>query len=283
MHLTSEVRSRGGLAATHELLKAGATSHRLTRAVALGELVRVRQGWYALPTTDTLATEAARVGGRLTCVSGARLHQLWVSATDRLHVRVGRHDSRLRARHDKRVRLVDVGDERVRVHWGSKNAPGTRFALLVRECLRDMVWCQSPERVIAAADSALRAGHLTRQQWLRDIDGLPRRLRRLLSEVDPRSESIIESIVRFRLRRLGHAPRPQVKVPGVGRVDLVLGTRLVIELDGWEFHRTRKQFEEDRRRDALLAARGYRVLRFTYRQVTRDWQMVLAAIEACVA
>jgi hypothetical protein len=41
--------------------------------------------------------------------------------------------------------------------------------------------------------------------------------------------------------------------------------RLVVELDGWEYHRTRDAFERDRRRDAALQAIGINVLRFTHR------------------
>ena len=43
--------------------------------------------------------------------------------------------------------------------------------------------------------------------------------------------------------------------------------RLIIELDGWAYHRTRAQFEEDRRRDRHLAAKGWRVIRVTWRDL----------------
>jgi hypothetical protein len=39
--------------------------------------------------------------------------------------------------------------------------------------------------------------------------------------------------------------------------------RLIVELDGWDTHRTRAAFETDRRRDAALQADGWHVLRFT--------------------
>ena len=42
---------------------------------------------------------------------------------------------------------------------------------------------------------------------------------------------------------------------------------LVVELDSWEFHRTRQAFEEDRRRDRRLAAAGWRVVRVTWRDL----------------
>ena len=52
--------------------------------------------------------------------------------------------------------------------------------------------------------------------------------------------------------------------------------RLVVELDGWGFHKTRGAFERDRARDAALLVAGYRVVRATYRQL-RDEPAGLAA------
>lgn len=47
--------------------------------------------------------------------------------------------------------------------------------------------------------------------------------------------------------------------------------RVVVECDGHEFHeRTKEQAERDRRRDRELQILGYRVLRFTGREIWRD-------------
>ena len=46
--------------------------------------------------------------------------------------------------------------------------------------------------------------------------------------------------------------------------------RLVVEVDGWETHRTRRAFHEDRRRDQALRLNGWEVLRFTDRDVRRN-------------
>ena len=43
--------------------------------------------------------------------------------------------------------------------------------------------------------------------------------------------------------------------------------RLIVEVDGRDVHTTRRAFESDRRRDQRLATLGYRVVRFTWRQV----------------
>ncbi len=74
----------------------------------------------------------------------------------------------------------------------------------------------------------------------------------------------------------------QVHIPGVGRVDFLIGTRLVVEVDGFSYHSNPAQFEADRRRDALLSQLGYRVLRFSYLQVMESWKDVETAVLAAV-
>jgi very-short-patch-repair endonuclease len=39
---------------------------------------------------------------------------------------------------------------------------------------------------------------------------------------------------------------------------------LIVELDGASSHLTRRAFQNDRDRDSLLVASGYRVIRFTW-------------------
>ena len=56
--------------------------------------------------------------------------------------------------------------------------------------------------------------------------------------------------------------------------------RLIVEVDGWETHRTRKAFHDDRRRDRLLQAAGWHVMRFTDRDVSRDRDQVTKVVRA---
>jgi hypothetical protein len=77
-------------------------------------------------------------------------------------------------------------------------------------------------------------------------------------------------------------PRPAVNVPVEGfEVDFFWpAERLVVELDGWSFHRGRAAFERDRSRDAALQVAGYRVLRITYRRLVEDPDSVVREIRA---
>jgi very-short-patch-repair endonuclease len=77
-------------------------------------------------------------------------------------------------------------------------------------------------------------------------------------------------------------PQPKVNVPvGPFVVDFLWqGARLIVELDGWESHRTRSAFEGDRARDVRLKLLGYDVLRFTWKSVTEDPSGVATAIRS---
>jgi very-short-patch-repair endonuclease len=59
--------------------------------------------------------------------------------------------------------------------------------------------------------------------------------------------------------------------------------RVIVELDGFAFHKSRAQFEADRRRDAKLQVAGYRVLRITYQRLENEPEAVLAEIRALLS
>jgi very-short-patch-repair endonuclease len=80
-------------------------------------------------------------------------------------------------------------------------------------------------------------------------------------------------------------PRPQANVAVEGvEVDIAWpDRRLVVELDGYEFHRTRARFEQDRSRDGDLLIAGYRVLRITHRRLESDAPGVVATVRRLLA
>lgn len=108
------------------------------------------------------------------------------------------------------------------------------------------------------------------------------RLRALLSEdVTPDAHADSELEHRFLdLIRAAGLPAPQTNVLVEGLVvDAVWpDARLVVELDGFEFHRERDAFERDRARDASLKRAGYEVVRFTWRQLCNEPGWVVATV-----
>ena len=59
--------------------------------------------------------------------------------------------------------------------------------------------------------------------------------------------------------------------------------RLVVELDSRKYHRTRRAFERDRERDRILLLAGWRVVRVTWTQLTRQPARLAADISRLLA
>ena len=80
-------------------------------------------------------------------------------------------------------------------------------------------------------------------------------------------------------------PQPAVNVIVAGyEVDALWSDRrLVVELDSYEFHRTRAAFERDRARDAALQLAGYRVLRLTARRLEEEAEAAAEGIRSLLA
>ena len=96
------------------------------------------------------------------------------------------------------------------------------------------------------------------------------------------SDSGLETIFVVRLEPWGLRLRQQFVIAG-RPVDLLIGERLVVQIDGFAFHSTPAQRGRDVAHDAELRLRGYTVLRFTYAQVVHDWPAVERTIARAVA
>jgi very-short-patch-repair endonuclease len=86
------------------------------------------------------------------------------------------------------------------------------------------------------------------------------------------------------IRRAG-LPAPEVnqRVEGY-EVDLVWRDHnLIVEIDGYAFHSTRRSFERDRRRDQALVAAGWRVVRVTWRQLTERPEAIAVMLATALA
>jgi very-short-patch-repair endonuclease len=77
-------------------------------------------------------------------------------------------------------------------------------------------------------------------------------------------------------------PRPETnRRTGPGEVDAVWPEqRLIVELDGFAAHGTRRAFENDRARDRELVTEGWRVLRITSRRLETDGPTIARQLRA---
>lgn len=226
--------------------------------------MRLRPGWFAVRTAPAAVVEAVRAGGRLTCASALRLQGVWMMPDELLHVAVSRGNPR-------------PARDGLRVHWTDGRAP-TGFPMdSPITALSHLIGCVDLRACVVAVDSALNTKLVGRDETDRLLAETPRG-RRVAQLVDPASESGTETLARLALRRLRLQVRTQVLIAGVGRVDLLVGDRLVVEVDGEEWHSRESTFESDRARDRRLVARGYLVMRASYKQVMWGWDDVEAEI-----
>lgn len=87
------------------------------------------------------------------------------------------------------------------------------------------------------------------------------------------------------LTRKARLPAPETNAR-VGRYEvdfLWRRQRLVVEVDGYAFHSSRRNFESDRSRDADLAAKGLQVIRFTWHQIANEPEATLARLAQVLA
>jgi very-short-patch-repair endonuclease len=83
-----------------------------------------------------------------------------------------------------------------------------------------------------------------------------------------------------RICRQHNLPKPQHNATVEGfEVDAYWPShRLVVEIDSFEFHKSRAAFERDRTRDVALTRAGYTVIRFTDTQIQREPDYVAAVL-----
>ncbi len=236
-----------------ELLAAGATDRQLAAAVSDGRLVRVRRGLYARRGADDAVVRAVRVGGQLACVSALRLAGVFGFDTG-LHVHLQHSAARLRR------------EAAARLHWSPLLDAREGHVVGLPDALAQAIRCQSPWHAVASLDSALHQG-LIDDSDLGDIfRSIPKKYSRLRPLIDVRAEAGQETVLRLAFRAAGLSVELQVTFPGVGRVDLLVEGRLVVEADsrtaheGWDLH------VRDRNRDIDLARLGLMSLRPGYRR-----------------
>lgn len=211
-----------------------------------------------------------RHGGALGCVSVLQAEGLWV--LDELpHVHVAMRPNGQSLPH------ADCG---CILHWNDVPQSGGRISL--QAALVQALGCVGMEEFFVALESAMRRRMIDRRGLASLRREVPAEQRWLVDFARWDADSGLESLLRLRLRAHGISLASQVDIPGVGRVDFVLGDRLILEVDGKPGHVGASARHKDLVRDAVAAAHGFETLRFDYALVVHDWPLVEAAILAKV-
>ncbi|WP_456284877.1 endonuclease domain-containing protein [Microbacterium sp. JZ101] len=263
--IAARIDARHGVARASTLRMAGASARDIRRALVTGSIWKVRAGVYATPDVSADIVTAARHGGALCCASALAQLGVWVLDADAIHVAMGPHG---RQREHAGCACIP--------HW-DEGATGFGRVDIVR-ALVQLARCQGDEAFFAAFESAWHRGLLSRRDRLAVRARLDARQRRLVDAARSDSESELESLLRIRLLRMGIVLRCQVRIRTVGRVDFVVGDRIILEVDGRENHDGESHRHRDLVRDANAAALGYRTLRFDYALVIHNWPRVERAI-----
>jgi very-short-patch-repair endonuclease/predicted transcriptional regulator of viral defense system len=275
-HIAGLATRQHGVVATRQLAALGLSQRAVSHRAAAGRLHRVHRGVYAVghPVLTVngrrmAAVLAAGPGAVLSHASAAALREIRPTSATRIDVTVRSAGGRTRRSGLRIHRMPSLRADEITDHQGIRVTTPARTLLDLASSL--------PRR---ALERALDEAEIKQLYDRTSLDALARthagergarRLQRALNEDgDPTlTDSELEELMLalcddHRLER----PKPQAWVAGL-RVDfLFTASRLVVETDGYRYHRTRRAFERDRERDGILARAGYRTLRFTHRQLT---------------
>ncbi|MFD4420505.1 DUF559 domain-containing protein [Agromyces sp. NPDC058484] len=270
----------GGVARANELDAGGVSRHAIATAVRARAIIRLREGVYVHADTSADVRTAVMHGGSVGCLSRAKEVGLWIlEKPTTLHAALPTHGHLRQVAHDPGGdEEDDAADDACAciLHWCRGGARGGLQAL--PDALAALLVCMGEEHFFVALESAMRKRLIDTAGCARLRAAIPRKDRWLVDFARWNADSGLESLLRLRLRPLGISLASQVKIPGVGSVDFVLGDRLIIEVDGKPNHDGPNERHKDLARDVAAAAQGFDTLRFDSALVIHDWEMVEAAI-----
>ncbi|MET3349945.1 UNVERIFIED_ORG: very-short-patch-repair endonuclease [Arthrobacter sp. UYEF1] len=268
MDIFEHLKHAGGVARTAQLLTAGYSRREIAQLPYRGA-TQPRRGIFLVPDCDLDLAAAVHHNARLTCSSAAGHYGLWLrNPPTRLHLACNHGHGSGFIRH-RTVRFD-----------GHPELP----VAAVEDVALHALGCLAPPSSTAVATSAIRL-HWVPLELLRDQLGGDRSapVRRALQELDLRAESIVEVDAQHLFRSNGIEFEAQEFLPGIGRVDFLLGGFLIVEIDGFAFHSKRADMLRDRYRNNISTVKGFAVLRYMPEHIWFNPEQVVAEIRAVLA
>lgn len=271
MHLDQWLEGTDGIRHRKEAYEAGFKPTTVRDFATDGRILVIRRSWLATGSADPRLCTAADAGARLACVSAAQWRGWWLppDAPDQLHLSLGPHRTN--------------NESSMKRHWSHPlSAPGP-FELIesVEDSLRHIAECLPHDEALVVWESAIRTEQLSPAS-LRMLPWRSRAASGLADECTGLADSGLETYFVVRMGRRGVFVAQQVVIAG-RRVDGLIGSWLVIQVDGHAHHSSPADRARDAAHDAELALRGYTVLRFTYSQVVYQWPEVERTVMRAIA
>jgi very-short-patch-repair endonuclease len=275
---------QGGVIAHQQLVECGLSTSGIHRRVRAGRLHRLHRGVFAVGHR-VVGVTGRRWAAVLACGDGAVLSHVaagsaWDirgSSSAVFDVTVGR-GGRIR-RAGLRIHTVTAlrPDEVTRRDGLPITTPARTLLDLAAARVRNLDTALDRAERLRLVDFAELHALLERYPGRPGTRSLKAQLARYRGAVD--AWSWLERLVNKLCNEHG-LPPPQVNTSIEGRVRDFFwpDCRLVVEADSYAWHRSPSALNADRERDVELTLAGYRVLRFTYEQVTERPDYVVGAI-----
>lgn len=274
------LEDQGGITTMSAAIKA-TSRQKVELALESNNVFRQGRSTLFLPTVDPRLVAAFVHGGCLTCVSALDLMgvKLWVPPT-RVHLAVSegyhrRHSGKVVLHREKWINFYRRDLRLPLAATCSGDVPGgdfystrARVASALNATIRALQCVESNLERVVIADSVLNKRLVTREELERAASHLRRAsIKTAIAKSDGAARSPLETVCRLQLRKtFGPEVKTGVVLEGIGEVDFLIG-RLIVEIDGYEFHCGRTEFDKDRSRSRAALLRGYATMRFTYDDV----------------
>ena len=292
-------RAQHGAMSLGQLTEAGVSQREVERRLDRGQLIRQGSGLYVVNGAPPSVRQRMHVAvlattgvAALSHESAAELHGFSFMPRGRVVITASR-----RAHHripaDRVHRKADLRPEHIVVVEGLEATSRARTMV-------DIAASLGRRRLERVLDDQLAGGDLSYGEIVAMFNALARRGRDGIGLLRPLLEvrgdgfvapsSLLEARFLELVRDHGlpeptrqHLP-PWALSDGIGRVDFAYPyRRLLVEVDGRRWHSRDAANEEDRFRDQQAVAAGWRVLRYTWAQVTRQASYVAANLRSTLA
>jgi very-short-patch-repair endonuclease len=252
-----------GNVARQQLLALGASDDAIDHRITTGELIPRYAGVYAIGHREMgpipIAAAVVLACGDDAVLSHDSAAALWGFGRwpTRQEV-IAPHQRRRKGIVSHRSTTLTPDD--ITVHYG---IPVTTPARTI--C--DIAPRRTDDELLEAVDDARASGYLG-PTALKDVIGRCRRLSRLVDPDSGPTRSKLERAFKRFAKKYDLPPyRLNVWLHGY-EVDVVFDAeKLIVELDGWIFHRGRKSHDENRERDTHLKDHGYDTIRITSKRL----------------